>query len=288
MTITVFTPTYNRASYLQRLYESLTKQTFSNFEWLIVDDGSTDKTKECIAEMAKTNPSFPIKYYYKENGGKHTAINYGVKIAEGELLFIVDSDDSLPENSLEIISKYYERIKCDKSYAGVCGLISHHNGERIGSGFPEECVTANTIEIRNKFGVTGDLREVFRASILREFPFPEIEGERFCPEILVWNRIAESYKLYCFNETIYYADYLEGGLTDNIVKARMKSPVASMTCYAEMTKQNISLIQKTKAAINYWRFRMCAKQIIDAPLISKLWMWVLPLAWVMHQKDLSL
>lgn len=283
MIITVFTPTYNRAHLLPRLYESLVKQTYRDFEWIIVDDGSSDNTGEIVNEWSAV---FPIRYYRKENGGKHTAINLGVKKAKGELFLILDSDDSLLKDSLEIIAKKNDVCRSKKDCAGVCGLMAHHNGERIGGGFPAEELYESSLYFRYKLGVTGDLLEVFKTSVLREFPFPEINGEKFCPEALVWNRIAVKYKLYCFNEVVYYRDYLEGGLTDKIIKIRMKSPVATCMTYAEMLDYDIPYLHKVKAAINYWRFRCCVQtNTSQVPCVKCHWRIFRPMGYMMHIKD---
>ena len=218
MLITVFTPTYNRAKLLPRLYRSLKEQTNKDFEWVIVDDGSTDDTKEVIENIIiQQENDFPIRYFYKENGGKHTAINQGVKLALGEFFLILDSDDSLPVYSLEKIQTFYNKSKAQLNFGGVCGLMGHHDGTRIGSGFPSKIIYANTIELRYKYHITGDLLEIFKTDVLKEYPFPEITGERFCPEALLWNRIARKYKLYCFKEIIYFRDYLDGGITYKII-----------------------------------------------------------------------
>ena len=123
---------------------------------------------------------------------------------------------------------------------------------------------------------------------MREFPFPEIEGEKFCPEVLVWNRIARKYKLRYFNEAIYIAEYQPEGLTARIVEIRMKSPIASTTCYAEMVSLNIPFKEKVKAAINYWRFRFCCKGKKTITKMGWLWKCVAPLGWLMHVKDLRM
>ena len=127
--------------------------------------------------------------------------------------------------------------------------------------------------------------EVFRTSVLKEYMFPEIDGERFCPEALVWNRIAQKYKLRVFHEVIYYRDYLEGGLTDKIVRIRMKSPIASMMTYAELNGYRIPFLHKMKAAINYWRFRFCASSGVK-PVLSWGYFWTLPLGLLLHINDL--
>lgn len=286
MLITVFTPSYNRASFLLDVFECLCKQTFRDFEWIVVDDGSTDNTKDVMDKIIAGCDSFPIRYIYKENGGKHTAINVGVKKAKGELFLILDSDDSLPKDSLEIIAKQNETCNSKKDWAGVCGLMAHHNGERIGGGFPVEELYESSLYFRYKLGVTGDLLEVFKTLVLKEFPFPEINGENFCPEALVWNRIAVKYKLYCFNKVVYYRDYLEGGLTDKIIKIRMESPVATCMTYAEMLGYDIPCLHKVKAAINYWRFRCCVQvNTSQVPRVKCCWQIFRPMGYLMHIKD---
>lgn len=286
MLITVFTPSYNRASFLLDVFECLCKQTFRDFEWIVVDDGSTDNTKDVMDKIIAGCDSFPIRYIYKENGGKHTAINVGVKKAKGELFLILDSDDSLPKDSLEIIAKKNDACMSKKDCTGVCGLMAHHNGERIGGGFPVEELYESSLYFRYKLGVTGDLLEVFKTSVLREFPFPEINGEKFCPEALVWNRIAVKYKLYCFNKVVYYRDYLEGGLTDKIIKIRMESSVATCMTYAEMLDYDIPWLHKVKAAINYWRFRCCVQAVTSqVPRVKCCWRIFRPMGYLMHIKD---
>jgi glycosyltransferase len=289
--ISILTPTYNRGKLLLPLYESLKNLTFEDFEWLIVDDGSEDDTEQyALSWIAHNiqNAEFPIRYIKKSNGGKHTAINRGVREANGELILILDSDDTLPADSLATIAQYYEQCKGYKDCAGVCGLMAHHDGQLIGTGFPKEPMYESALQFRyaEKGNVTGDLLEVYKTSVMREFPFPEIENEKFCPESLVWNRIANKYKLFCFNKVIYYRDYLEGGLTSKIVKIRMKSPIASTMTYAEMLDYNISLKWKIRSAINYWRFKYCIKnKSLKAPTVKWYWRLFQLVGLLMHLKD---
>lgn len=288
MLITIFTPTYNRAHLLPRLYGSLCKQTYLDFEWVIVDDGSKDNTEE-ITESFIKEQKIRIRYFKQENGGKHRAINRGVKEAKGELFLILDSDDSLPQDSLELIYNYYQQIKDDDSYGGVCGYMAHHDGTIIGNGNNDAILNTTSIDLRYKYNVKGDMCEVFKTSVMRLFPFPEIEKERFCPEVLIWNRIATKYKLRVFHEVIYFRDYLEGGLTDKIIKIRMNSPIASMMTYAEMTKyKNVPFLEKCKSAINYWRFYLCTKQHSIKPKIAMSWCLLFPIGFIMHLRDIRL
>ena len=289
--ISILTPTYNRGKLLLPLYESLKNLTFEDFEWLIVDDGSEDDTEQyALSWIAHNiqNAEFPIRYIKKSNGGKHTAINRGVREASGELILILDSDDTLPADSLATIAQYYEQCKGYKDCAGVCGLMAHHDGQLIGSGFPKEPMYESALQFRyaEKGNVTGDLLEVYKTSVMREFPFPEIENEKFCPESLVWNRIANKYKLFCFNKVIYYRDYLDGGLTSKIVRIRMNSPIASTMTYAEMLDYNISLKWKIRSAINYWRFKYCiSNKSLKAPAVKWYWKVFQIIGLIMHLKD---
>lgn len=285
MLITIFTPTYNRAILLPRLYESLKKQTFDDFEWIIVDDGSTDDTEKVCNEFINKKNSFPIRYIKQENGGKHRAVNRGVKEAKGELFFIADSDDILLPNTIEIICNQYQQIKDNGIFGGICGLDCYTNGKIVGNGLGKEFIDSNSIEIRYKYKVVGDLKEVFYTHIMRKYPFPEIAGERFVPEALVWNRIARQYKLRFFNQPIYQVEYQEEGLTAQIVKIRMESPITSTIYYSEMLEQNIPLKEKIKAAINYWRFWYCAINKENCPRINNMWHIFKLLGLLMHIKD---
>lgn len=287
MLITVFTPTYNRARLLSRLYESLKAQTYQSFEWIIVDDGSTDNT-EAVIDSLLERPSeygFSLRYFKQQNGGKHRAINRGVQEARGELFFIADSDDYLPDDSFVKVAEKYAEIKNDKTIGGICGLDMTPQGNVIGSGLPCEEIICSSLDLRVKHHVTGDLKEVFLTHVMREFPFPEYDVERFCPEVLVWNRIAQKYKLLFFNEPIYIAEYQPEGITAGIVRARMNSPVASATTYQEFISYNIPFKEKVKAAINYWRFRACVAKGKQVPRLPWYWFWCQPIGYLMHLRD---
>lgn len=284
MLITVFTPTYNRAHLLGRLYESLCAQRFTDFEWLIVDDGSTDGTASLVQGFIAER-RIDIKYLSQRNGGKHRAINHGVGQAKGELFFIVDSDDSLPPHALETIANEYAAIRGNDSFGGVAGYMASHSGEEIVQQNVNDRYDCTALEIRYKFHIKGDLAEVFRTTVLKEFPFPEIANEQFCPEALVWNRIAQRYRLRYFHKVIYHRDYLADGLSAKIARIRMDSPIASAIHYSELNSYDLPWGQKLKAAINYWRFRLCCKKFSKVPQLPLAWNAVWPLGWLMHLRD---
>lgn len=286
MLVTVFTPTYNRAYRIQALYESLQKQTCKDFEWLVIDDGSIDNTSELFEEWEKEK-SFPIRYIKQSNGGKHRAINHGVKEANGELFFIVDSDDILPHESIQRIIDQYLPIKDDMFFGGICGLKAYYNGKKVGGECNFGTLDCTSLDFRYKFRIKGDMAEVIRTSVFKEFPFPEIEGEKFCPEALIFNRIATKYKLRYFYEKVYLCEYLEDGLTASIVKIRMKSPQTSTMFYSELFYMPIPFIQKIKAAINYWRFAYCLDNTKPRNPIG--WGCVCkPFGFLYHKKDIKL
>lgn len=215
--ITIFTSTYNRAYILPELYQSLQRQTCRDFEWIIVDDGSTDNTEQIVNEWISEN-ILDISYIKVENGGKQRAINIGVQKAKGEYFWIVDSDDCLLDNSVKIAQRWIDTLPKNEKFAGVAGNISDRSFKIIGSTFDGEYVDATSLE-RSKYNITGDKSEIFATEVLKKFPFPKFEKEKFVPEALVWNRIAKSgYKLRWFNEIIYVTEYLPDGYSKNIDK----------------------------------------------------------------------
>jgi hypothetical protein len=206
--------------------------------------------------------------------------------ANGDLFFIVDSDDYLSNNGLELIEYYYEQIKCNDSFAGVSGIRVDENGTRIGGIFPFDILDTDYMSLYFKYHINGDMAEVYKTKILRNFPFPNFNDEKFCAESFVWNRIAQKFKLRYFNKGIYICEYLMNGLTSNMIRNRMKSPITSMTYYFELINMEIPFVQKVKAAINYWRFRFCVKQNLKKPEISRIWIWTAVLGYFMHLNDL--
>lgn len=284
--ITVFTPTYNRAKLLPRLFESLQKQSYGAFEWLIIDDGSVDETEALVRQFAAAD--FPVRYYYQENAGKHFAINRGVKEAAGELFFILDSDDVIPQNALALVAgKYYSSDK-QAVIGGVAGRKAYFDGKLIGSGIGINDEIMNVYDFRYRRKITGDMCEVFRTDVLKEFPFPEIKGEKFCPEALVWNRIGNKYSLLWFDDPVYLAEYQPDGLTDRIFEVRKKSPIVTTTFYQELSRAPIALSHRFRALINYWRFAfylngsLGKKMKAVNPVLS---IFAFPLACLMYLND---
>lgn len=282
MTITVFTPTYNRAYRLSNLYYSLQKQTCKDFEWLIVDDGSTDNTSELFEQWQAEDNFFPIRYFKQLNGGKHAAINHGVLETKSELFFIVDSDDELTADAIALIKQRYQKVRDDDTVAGIIGMRIYPDGKRIGgeASFEDTICTRNDFRYKKK--INGDLAEVYKTDILRQYPFPIVEGEKFCPESVVWQKIAKKYKLLFFNKGIYVCEYLTDGLTHHVDQIRIKSPHLAVINYVLEYGCDTLLKNKIKDAINYWRFRFHCHDRKDD---SKIAPWAMPFGWLFYKLD---
>jgi len=212
--ITVFTPVYNRAYIIDQLYQSLLRQTNKEFEWLIIDDGSTDNIAKLAEHWIECTKEFSIKFYQQPNGGKHRAINRGVQLADGEAFLLVDSDDYLVDDAIDTVYKYWNQIRNDSKFAGTAGLRLYSDMRIVGD-VPRftEYVDATNLE-RQQYGLRGDKAEVYRTELLKRFPFPEFEGENFVTEAVIWNQIAyQGYKIRWFAKGVIICDYLEDGLT---------------------------------------------------------------------------
>ncbi|MBK5247147.1 MAG: glycosyltransferase family 2 protein [Peptostreptococcaceae bacterium] len=229
--ITVLTPTYNRVHTLPRVFDSLCKQEFSDFDWVVVDDGSTDGTKELIEGYQKT-ATFPISYYYKENGGKHTAINYALDVIESPYVHIIDSDDALTDNALSLIKKNWEKISPEDydrfwCVSGLC--FDSQTGELVGKPFPPGI---NDLKGRAQHKVIvkypKDKSCCRKLSVLQEFPFPVFPDTKFVSEGMVWEKINKKYDQYCTNDVfrIYYTDS-----PDSLAAGKMHSSTRWRTYY---------------------------------------------------------
>ena len=272
--ITIFTPTYDRAFSLPILYKSLQEQESKNFEWLVIDDGSTDNTKALFERWQKENNSFDITYVYKQNGGKHRAINEGVKLAKGELFFIVDSDDFIAPNATKRIAEMYAQIKDNNFFAGISAMRADFNGNRIGGKADFDIIDTSMTEIRTKYKIKGDMAEVFRTEILKFYPFKEFKGENFLEERTVWDEISKRYLMRFLNENLYFCEYLPGGLS-HIRGRSVKFPQGSMYASLSIIKnRHYSFWDKFRAICVYWKAYFFAPSKKRPELKPLWWMYV--------------
>ncbi len=245
--ITIMTPTYNRAYVLPRLYDSLCQQTRRDFEWLVIDDGSTDGTAELIFDY-RVKSDFSINYFYKENGGKHRAINEGVVHATGDWIIIVDSDDLLTGDA---VAKLYDVMNhIGSEFVGMCFRKATLSGHIIGISDTAWSKSMIMQPIMAGHILKGDLAYVFRTNVMREFPFPQFPGEKFVPELYIWNKIADIGKIVFYvDQVIYLCEYLPDGYTSNFKKNLRSNPCGFGLFYRDQVIRDTRLFGKVKACV---------------------------------------
>jgi glycosyltransferase involved in cell wall biosynthesis len=256
--ITILTPTYNRAHTLPTLKASLDSQSFGDFEWLIVDDGSTDGTPELMATWDVAGDA-RFRHIRTANGGKHRALNQGIPLARGEWTFVVDSDDWLPPGALGRISGAIPSAKADPLVGGIMGLRARPDGSIIGERLPRGIVSMDAASLTFQAGLRGDKAEIFKTEILKAFPFPEFERERFITECVVWFRIARAgWKLHLLDDPIYVCDYQEDGLSSRSLSLRIANPRGTLLFYGEELGLAYPARALFREAVNFGRFALHA------------------------------
>lgn len=206
---TIFTPVYNGEKTFYRVYESVKSQTFKNFEWIIINDGSTDKTAALVKKIINEK-ELNIIYIEQENSHKHVAWNTAVKIAIGELFVPADADDSFSSHTLEFFYDKWDLVKNKDNYSGINVLCNNEFGNIIGTPFPIDGLVSNNLELVYKYKVTGEKWGCIRTDLLKEIPFPKHKGAYF-PEGYLWFSLAKKFSVLCYNTPlrIYYTN-LEG------------------------------------------------------------------------------
>lgn len=262
--LTIITPSYNRAYTLENLYESLLRQR-NEVEWLVVDDGSTDNTEDLVKKFI-CEGKIRIKYVKKKNGGKHTAINYGINLIRTPLTMIVDSDDRLKEGAVSNIINIFEKYKNRKDIGVFSFLRCYPNGKNIISVENNE-FESDYITYRVKENRPGDMAEVFRTSVLKQYRFPEFEGEKFISEDIVWIEIAKQYKTLFTNISVYECEYLPDGLTANDKPMKFASPLGSMLRGKQLMYKKCGIKANIKGAIIYDCYKNEVKKDIPKELI---------------------
>ena len=221
-TLTVFTPAYNRAHTIGRTYESLCRQTCKDFEWLVVDDGSKDNTRELVEGWIAEN-RIPIRYIYQENQGMHGAHNTAYRNITTELNTCIDSDDYMPDDAVEKIITFWKEHGSEE-YAGIIGLDQAINGGIIGSCFPDDLKETTLMGFYDKGG-TGDKKLVYRTSIINQYPeYPIFEEERYVGLAYKYHLIDQDYKLLVMNEVLCMVEYQMEGSSMNMYQQYWNNP----------------------------------------------------------------
>lgn len=255
MRLTIFTPTYNRANMLMRVYHSLMSQSNYDFEWLIIDDGSSDNTAPVVERFNSTK--FDIVYYKQSNGGKHTAYNRALKMARGEYFFCLDSDDWLAENAVQnIITKI-----CPMGVKFVLAYKEDQIGKRLSDEFPENVQQIDLFKLNNQYHCNGEFSIIFRTDFARRFPFPVFEGEKFITEAVVYDRMALDESVALLPKVITICEYQEEGLSKNLNHIMKKNPAGYCLYFMQRIDLQITMMQRIVMAGKYQCFcRFSGKQ----------------------------
>lgn len=248
-TLTIFTPAYNRAHTLGRTYESLLRQTCDDFEWLIVDDGSKDSTKELVERWMQEN-KISIRYIYQQNQGMHGAHNTAYRNIDTELNTCIDSDDYMPDDAVETIVNFWKANGSDK-YAGIIGLDCTKNGNIIGTSFPKE-MKETTLNGFYAKGGKGDKKLVYRTEVIKQYPeYPIFEGEKYVGLAYKYMLIDQDYSLHTLNKPLVVVEYQQDGSSMNMYRQYWNNPKGFAFYRKTEMVTNQSFIRKFKVCIHY-------------------------------------
>lgn len=234
--LSVITPSYNRAHTLSRCYDSLKRQSSKAFEWIIVDDGSTDETQKAISSFS--DDAFPIFRILKENGGKHTALNAAHPYIHGDYVLILDSDDYLTDTAVSEVLTAWKRYDGNKQVGILTFLKGDPSGEPVCTAEDYD-TPVDVLRYRRKSRTGSDCCEVIRSELFKKYPFPVFEGEKFISECALWNRVGRDHKCVYIDSVIYICEYLQDGLTRSGRSMRLKNPRGGMfTSNLRMDRRN--------------------------------------------------
>lgn len=294
---TVFTPTYNRAHTLNRCYESLQAQSFRDFEWLIVDDGSDDDTAKVVAGWIAEG-KMEIRYEPRPHRGAHHVCNRSLELARGTLWIKLDSDDGLTPEGLELLWQHWNAIPEPerKGFSGVTGLCRNQVGELVGTRFPRDELDCTSAELEYIHKVCGDKSGCLVTDIVRQYRYPEDVPGNFIPESYIWSQVALRYKTRHINE------YILVNWTDAPSLTRSKSnPSVNAAGHRLMFKGVLNMethffwvapARILRAAVQYSRFCFLMgigplRQVMDLETGAGrlLWLFGLPLALLLYLRD---
>lgn len=283
--ITVFTPAYNRAYCIHKLYNSLKAQTNQSFKWLVVDDGSTDDTKELINRWIE-EAILDIQYIYKPNGGMHTAHNTAYQNIDTELNVCIDSDDYMPIDAIESIYIEWQKIKSYPKAAGMIGLDETTEGDLIGTTFKNEYQPTSLIDFYQNQKGSGDKKQVLRSILTKAYPaYPEYPEERLVPLDTLPTLICRDYYLIPVNRVWATVDYQQGGSSDTIVKQYFQSPKGFRYAREVNMIESNSLAYKVRNSIHYGVSTLIIgdlNKILKSPL-PLLTLILSPISWCLYR-----
>ena len=255
MKLTVFTPAYNRAELLERVYESIEKQKAYDFEWLIVDDGSTDATEATVAEL-KNKALFPVIYVKKENGGKHTAHNTALEKASGEWFMCLDSDDMLSDGAIENIFSVLS--ECTDKICAIAAYKSDIDGKLLSDEFSQNEIPQGIYTLLEKYH--GEYVFIFRTDIIKKYPYPVFDGERFSGECILYDKLEiDGYAALPYAEVLQLCEYQTEGLSLGYKKLLKNNPCGFQMYYSQRISLAQTLKQRFIYCVKYCAFRILGK-----------------------------
>lgn len=220
--LTIFTPTYNRAYCLDNCYQSLKRQTCKSFIWLIVDDGSTDQTKELVGSWIKEN-NIHIIYHWQNNQGMHGAHNTAYERMDTELNMCIDSDDYVPEDAVEKILTFWKKYG-NENVSGLIGLDAANDNRVIGTRLPEKLDRSTLFDLYYEHGVTGDKKLVYRTALTKNYPYPIFTNEKYVGLAYKYYMLDKDYDMLLMNEVLCSVEYLPDGSSRNMLQQYRKNP----------------------------------------------------------------
>jgi len=248
--LTIFTPTYNRSFCLVNCYVSLLRQTSNDFCWLIIDDGSTDNTKELVEGWIREN-KIQIHYHWQENKGMHGAHNTAYELIDTELNVCIDSDDYMPDDAVEKIKNFWEKYG-SANVSGIIGLDANTDNEIIGTKLPVTVKTSTLFNLYNHHGVTGDKKLVYRTELSKQYPYPLFENEKYVGLAYKYFMLDQDYEMLLMNEVLCNVEYLQDGSSLNMFHQYRKNPKGFAFYRKELMKLPFaSLSFKFRQAIHY-------------------------------------
>ncbi len=263
-TLTVFTPTYNRAHLLPRLYNSLCGQTSKDFIWMVIDDGSSDGTRELVERWVGEN-KIKIEYHYKDNGGMHTGHNLAYKLITTELNVCIDSDDAMPENAVALLIKKWSQVQDKAKIAGIIGLDASQDGKTIGTSIPENLERGSLHDLYEKYQVKGDKKIIIRTDLVRKYPpYPEYENEKLVPLGVLYLMMGKDYDFVYSNEVYCIVEYQDEGSSASILKQYRQSPQG----FAYSRKIQIKYLKDAKNQIKNYIHLISSSWFANKPILA--------------------
>lgn len=248
--LTIFTPTYNRAYCLTNCYESLKRQTCKDFVWLIIDDGSSDNTKELVDNWI-TEKHIKIMYHWQQNQGMHGAHNTAYEMINTELNVCIDSDDYMPDDAVEKILSFWSSYGNDQ-VSGIIGLDLYTNGQIIGSKLPENLKYSTLFDLYNIHGITGDKKLVYRTELTKKYPYPIFKNEKYVGLAYKYYMLDQRYEMLLMNEALCYVEYMADGSSMNMLNQYRRNPEGFAFYRKELMKLPFTnRLFKYRQAIHY-------------------------------------